>query len=43
MSFRFFGRALPGVALIHVGKLHRLARGILHGPGQLAHPSPLLL
>ena len=33
VSFRLFGRALPTVALVHVGKLHRLPGFFLDGLG----------
>ena len=42
MSLRFFGRSFSCVALIYVVQLYPLTRDFLDGPGQLAHPSPLL-
>jgi len=42
VSLRFFRGSFSGVALIHEGDLHRLARGFLHPIGLLAHISPLL-
>jgi hypothetical protein len=42
VSLRFFGRTIPGVALIYVREIHRFAGRFLQGPGRLVYPSPPL-
>src|ERR687898_471595 len=43
MTLRLGSWPLCGKALVHVCHLHRLARGLLHTLGQLAHKLSLLL
>src|SRR5215212_3676420 len=43
MSLRFRSWPLSGISLVHVCHFHRLARGLLHSFGSLAHTLSLLL
>src|SRR5215212_8339750 len=43
MSLRFRSWPLSGISSVHVCQFHRLARGLLHSLGQLAHVLSLLL
>src|SRR5215204_2783863 len=43
MSLRLGSWPLSGISLVHVCQFHRLARGLLHSLGQLAHKLSLLL